>query len=70
MLPANRVAIVTGGARSDGLGLFTVRMMMTEQGARVAIMDMEGANPDKSAGLLGEGHLGVVGDVNGEMLIH
>lgn len=62
MLLANRVAIVTGGAGVNGLGFCTARMM-AEQGAKIVIMDLAVANPQQSADLLGEGHLGVVGDV-------
>jgi NAD(P)-dependent dehydrogenase (short-subunit alcohol dehydrogenase family) len=62
MLLANRVAIVTGGAGVNGLGFASARMM-AEQGAKLVIVDLPGANPAKAAEALGEGHLGVAADV-------
>ncbi len=62
MLLANRVAVITGGAGVNGLGFASARMM-AEQGAKIVIIDLAGANPDKSAALLGTDNLGVVADV-------
>jgi NAD(P)-dependent dehydrogenase (short-subunit alcohol dehydrogenase family) len=62
MLLANRVAIITGGAGANGLG-FTSARMMAEQGAKIVIIDLAGANPDKAAATLGSEHLGLVADV-------
>ncbi|GHU05324.1 short-chain dehydrogenase [Betaproteobacteria bacterium] len=62
MLLANRVAIITGGAGANGLG-FTSARMMAEQGAKIVIIDLAGANPDKAAATLGSDHLGLVADV-------
>ncbi|MDR2452629.1 MAG: SDR family oxidoreductase [Candidatus Accumulibacter sp.] len=62
MLLANRVAIITGGAGVNGLGFATARMM-AEQGAKIVIIDLAGAGPDKAAAALGGGHLGIVVDV-------
>ena len=62
MLLKNQVAIITGGAGINGLGVATARLM-AEQGAKVAILDLEGADPAGAAARLGEGHLGLVADV-------
>lgn len=62
MLLKDKVAIVTGGAGINGLGFATARHMAA-QGARVVIMDLARAEPAAAAARLGEGHLGVVGDV-------
>ena len=59
MLLKNQVAIITGGAGINGLGFATARLM-AEQGAKVAILDLEGADPAGAAARLGEGHLGLV----------
>jgi NAD(P)-dependent dehydrogenase (short-subunit alcohol dehydrogenase family) len=62
MLLSNKVALITGGAGQNGLGFATARMMAA-QGARVAIVDLERADPAAAAARLGEGHIGVIGDV-------
>lgn len=62
MLLKDKVAVITGGAGLNGLGFATARMM-AEQGARVAILDLERANPAEAAALLGVGHIGLVADV-------
>lgn len=62
MLLADRVAIITGGAGPNGLGFATARMMAA-QGARIVILDLEGANPAGAAAELGPQHMGVVADV-------
>lgn len=62
MLLNNKVAIITGGAGINGLGFATARMMAA-QGARVAILDLERANPASVAAKLGDQHMGVVADV-------
>ena len=62
MLLNNKVAIITGGAGINGLGFATARMMAV-QGARVAILDLERANPASVAAKLGDQHMGVVADV-------
>ena len=46
----------------NGLGYKTA-CMMAEQGAKVVIMDLAQANPEKAAAAIGPDHLGVVGDV-------
>ncbi|QOL48446.1 SDR family NAD(P)-dependent oxidoreductase [Massilia litorea] len=62
MLLKERVAIVTGGAGTNGLGFATARMLAAH-GAQVVILDLAAANPAAAAAELGTGHLGVVADV-------
>ena len=62
MLLKNKVAIITGGAGQNGLGFATARLMAAH-GARVAVLDLEGADPQAAAARLGTGHLGIVADV-------
>ena len=62
MLLKNKVAVITGGAGLNGLG-FATATMMAEQGAKVVILDLEGANPQAAAERLGSGHLGLVANV-------
>ena len=62
MLLANKVALITGGAGLNGLGFATARQMAAH-GARVVIMDLEGAKPAAAAAQLGDRHLGVVASV-------
>ena len=62
MLLKDKVAIITGGAGQNGLGFATARQMAAH-GARVAILDLERADPRAAAERLGKGHLGLVADV-------
>lgn len=62
MLLKDKVAIITGGAGVNGLGFATARMM-AEQGATVAILDLERANPTAAAASLGQQHMGFAADV-------
>lgn len=62
MLLKDRVAVITGGAGTNGLGFATARQMAA-QGARVVIMDLARAEPAAAAAKVGDGHLGVIGDV-------
>ena len=62
MLLKDKVAVITGAAGSNGLGFATARMM-AEQGARVAILDLEQANPAAAAAELGPLHMGLIADV-------
>lgn len=62
MLLKDQVAIITGGAGQNGLGFATARLMAA-QGAKVAILDLERADPANAAAQLGEGHIGLVADV-------
>ena len=62
MLLKEKVAVITGGAGLNGLGYATAKMMAS-QGARVVILDLEQANPQKAAAQLGSQNLGLVADV-------
>lgn len=62
MLLTDNVAIITGGAGQNGLGFSTARTL-AEQGARVVILDLAGADPAAAAARLGPQHLGIVADV-------
>ena len=62
MLLKDKVAVITGGAGINGLGFATARQMAAH-GARVVIMDLARTEPSAAAARLGEGHLGLVGDV-------
>ena len=62
MLLKDQVAIITGGAGVNGLGFATARLMAA-QGAKVAILDLERADPAGAAAQLGAGHIGLVADV-------
>ncbi len=62
MLLKDKVAIITGGAGPNGLGFATARMMAA-QGAKIAILDLERADPATAAAKLGAGHVGLVADV-------
>ena len=54
--------MITGGAGLNGLGFATARLMAAH-GARVAVLDLERAEPAAAAAMLGDGHLGLVADV-------
>ena len=62
MLLKDRIAVITGGAGPNGLGFATARLM-AEHGARVALLDLERAEPAAAAAQLGAGHIGIVADV-------
>lgn len=62
MLLKDKVAVITGGAGTNGLGFATARQM-AQQGAKIAILDLERANPAAAAAQLGAGHVGLVADV-------
>jgi NAD(P)-dependent dehydrogenase (short-subunit alcohol dehydrogenase family) len=62
MLLKDKVAVITGGAGPNGLGFATAKLM-AQHGARVAVLDLAGAEPAAAAAKLGDGHLGVVADV-------
>jgi NAD(P)-dependent dehydrogenase (short-subunit alcohol dehydrogenase family) len=62
MLLDDKVAVITGGAGPNGLGYATARVMAAH-GARVAVIDLARAEPAAAALQLGQGHLGLVGDV-------
>lgn len=57
-----RIAIITGAASPRGLGMATARLF-AEQGAKVAILDLNADQAAAAAANLGEGHLGIACDV-------
>ncbi len=57
-----RFAIVTGAASPRGLGRATAALFQ-EHGAKVAILDLDGAAAEETAAGLGEGHVGLACDV-------
>jgi NAD(P)-dependent dehydrogenase (short-subunit alcohol dehydrogenase family) len=58
-----RVAVVTGGARGIGEG---IARCLAEDGARVAILDLDGDEAVRSAESLGAEHVGLAADVSDE----
>jgi NAD(P)-dependent dehydrogenase (short-subunit alcohol dehydrogenase family) len=57
MLLSNKVCLVTGGAGKRGIGLATARLFAGE-GARVVILDLDGAAAEAAAAELGSDHRG------------
>ncbi|GGH28035.1 oxidoreductase [Alsobacter metallidurans] len=62
MLLRGKTAVISGAAGRRGIGLATARLF-AEHGARVAILDVDGAGAVEAAASLGEWHLGVGCDV-------
>ncbi len=62
MLLKNKTAVISGAASRRGIGLATARLF-AEQGARVAILDIDGKAAVAAASELGAGHLGARCDV-------
>ena len=62
MLLKDKAVVITGGAGLNGLGFATARLMAAH-GARVAVLDLERADPAAAAAQLGRDHLGIVADV-------
>jgi NAD(P)-dependent dehydrogenase (short-subunit alcohol dehydrogenase family) len=62
MLLANRIAVISGAASPRGIGRATARLF-AEQGARVAILDLDEAASKAAAADLGPQHLGFACDV-------
>lgn len=59
----DRVAIVTGGARGIGAG---IARCLADEGARVALLDIDADEANRAARELGAPHLGVGADVSDE----
>jgi len=57
MLLENKVAVISGAASLNGIGLATARMM-AQHGARIAILDLDQTASDEAAKSLGDGHHG------------
>lgn len=55
-------AVVTGGASERGIGLAVARLF-AEQGARVAVLDVDGDGAERTGDALGVGHRGYRCDV-------
>ena len=62
MLLMGKSAIISGAASRRGIGLATARAF-AEQGARVAILDLDETASREAAALLGEGHIGIACNV-------
>jgi NAD(P)-dependent dehydrogenase (short-subunit alcohol dehydrogenase family) len=62
MILKGRTAIISGAASKRGIGLATARLF-AEQGARVAIVDIDGAAAAAAAASIGPDHLGLGCDV-------
>ncbi len=56
-----RIAVVTGAARGIGFG---TAQRFAEEGAKVAILDLDESSAAQAAGRLGEGHVGIGCDVS------
>jgi NAD(P)-dependent dehydrogenase (short-subunit alcohol dehydrogenase family) len=62
VLLADKTAVISGAASARGIGRATARLFALH-GARVAILDIDGAGAREAAAELGEGHLGIACDV-------
>ena len=62
MLLENKTAIVSGGAGPRGIGFATAKLLAS-QGARVAIVDLDGSAAGSAAASIGNQHLGLACDV-------
>jgi len=62
MLLRGKTAIITGAASPRGIGLATARRF-AEEGARVAILDLDGPAAQAAAKDLGDAHIGVACNV-------
>jgi NAD(P)-dependent dehydrogenase (short-subunit alcohol dehydrogenase family) len=62
MLLSGKTAVISGAASRRGIGLATARRFAAE-GAKVAILDIDGAAATDAASTLGKDHIGVACDV-------
>jgi NAD(P)-dependent dehydrogenase (short-subunit alcohol dehydrogenase family) len=62
MLLSGKIAVISGAASRRGIGLATARRFAAE-GAKVAILDIDGAAATDAASTLGKEHIGVACDV-------
>ena len=62
MLLSGKTAVISGAAGPRGIGYAAARLF-AEHGARVAILDIDGAAAEAAAKGLGPDHLGIVCDV-------
>lgn len=62
MLLTGKTAVISGAAGPRGIG-FTTARTFAAQGARVAILDLDGAAARAAAAELGPEHIGVACDV-------
>jgi NAD(P)-dependent dehydrogenase (short-subunit alcohol dehydrogenase family) len=60
---SDRVVIVTGGARGIGAG---IAECLAAEGARLALLDIDGEEAERRARALGDAHLGLAADVSDE----
>lgn len=61
-LMRDRVVVITGAARSRGIGLATATLL-AKHGAKIAILDLDEAEARSAALHLGTGHIGIGCDV-------
>ncbi|GGF70876.1 oxidoreductase [Azorhizobium oxalatiphilum] len=62
MLLKDKIAVISGAAGARGIGFATAKTFAA-QGARVAILDLDGAGAQKAAAELGPDHIGIACDV-------
>lgn len=62
MLLTNKTAVISGAAGARGIGFATAKTFAA-QGARVAILDLDGVGARSAAAALGPDHIGVACDV-------
>jgi NAD(P)-dependent dehydrogenase (short-subunit alcohol dehydrogenase family) len=65
MLLEGEIAVVTGGASSRGIGR-AIAKLFAEQGAHVAVLDIDGDGARRAAAGLGDGHRGYRCDVTSQ----